>query len=145
MKVFYVISIPSLIYYYLVKIIIYWTNGLNHNFSYFIVFLGVLIVLFQKVNLFFSIAWWTPLFIQSTPQTTAIFFALISYIIFESHLKNRLIYSSLFILISSLFQFQMSIFVSIFFFINLGIHKYKLKKKQLVLMFFLVQLFLFSF
>jgi len=84
-----------------------------------LILLAILIVIYPRISGIFSIAWWKPYFIQSTPQNISLFLGLVAIIAKEITLNNKYYRYISFLLFgfSTLIHPVIGLFVITFYFI----------------------------
>lgn len=81
-----------------------------------VILLGVLFVLRPSFANWFSIAWWSPIFMQSSAQTASLFIGLVAILLSELQIGNKYVPSILF-LFSTLVHPAIGLFILILYFI----------------------------
>ncbi len=83
LHIFLIILLPVL-YFASISLIARMYISKNHQLAQLLIALSVFIILFGRFQAIFSIAWWSPFFVQASPQTLSLFFGLLAIVLFES-------------------------------------------------------------
>lgn len=90
----------------------------HYQLAQLLIAIAVLIILTKRFQGIFSIAWWSPLFIQATPQTLSLFFGLLAIVSFESSRSKLVLFGHASFAASTLLQPAIGLF-GIFFYVVL--------------------------